>query len=88
MIKVLITAKAYKYSPGQVVEMTEFDAGHAFGFKYGVPYIEQRPTIETAIAKPPEVRELNHEHNPVEVKPIEQVEKQTFFKRRGRKPNR
>jgi hypothetical protein len=69
MIKVLITKKAYKYTPGQVIDMTEFDAGHAFGFKYGVPFVEKK--YEAAIEAPIEIR--------VEEKPV------SVFGRRGRR---
>ena len=53
-IKVKIIKDGYGHKPGQILELTEFEAGHLMGFKYAVPYIE--PVIETRPVVQPEVR--------------------------------
>lgn len=82
-IKVKIIKEGYGHKPGQVLELTEFEAGHLMGFKYAVPYIEGR---EVRPAAPPETR-VEHSHEPVEMPaPVEdKKEPASFFKRRGRR---
>ena len=55
-IKVKITKEAYGHKPGQVLELSEFEAGHLMGFGFAVPYVE--PKVENAKAVQPEVRIL------------------------------
>ena len=88
MIKIKIIKEGYGHSVGQVLELTEFEAGHLMGFKYAIPYVE--PKIETRPAVQPEVRILVppipiivHEH---EVEAKKEPEKPAgFFGKRGRR---
>lgn len=83
-IKVRIVNKYHGYSPGQVVTLNEFEAGHLMAFKYAVPYIEGR---ETRPVVPPETR-IDHVHEPIKLEVIKEEENEkpsTFFKRRGRR---
>lgn len=69
MIKVEIVKDGYGHSVGQVLELTEFDAGHLMAFGFAVPYVKRQ--YETAIEKPIEIR--------AEEKPV------SIFGRRGRR---
>lgn len=85
-ITVRIVKKGYGHSVGQVLSLTEFDAGHLMAFGYAVPVVQER---EKAIAAPPEVRVAEAQPLPateageIVIKPLS--EPVSFFNRRGRR---
>lgn len=78
MKKIEITETFGRYKKGQIVEMGDFDIGHALAFNYGKIHIEK--TVE--------VQAVRQSETMVESYPgekLEHEEKQSFLKRRGRR---
>lgn len=74
MITVKVVKEGYGRKPGQVLTLSEFDAGLLLAFGYAVNYEAPKPDlkVETQMVSQPEIR----------VEAIEQPV--SFFKRRGR----
>jgi hypothetical protein len=77
-ISVKIVKEGYGHKPGQMLKLTEFDAGHLMAFGYAVPYFE--PKVETQMVEPPETRV-----EPVIEKPVDVA---GYFKRSYRRKHK
>ena len=88
-ITVKVIKEGYGHKPGQVLTLTEFDAGHLMAFGYAVPFVAQK--VEAQIVVQPETRHIEVSSivaGKRELVEIEETKKPpAFFRRRGgRKP--
>ena len=70
MLTVKIVKEGYGHKPGQVLTLTEFDAGHLMAFGYAVNYEPPKPElkVETQMVAVPEVRAFVHQREePVKI---------------------
>ena len=93
MITVKIIKEGFGHKPGQVLTLTEFDAGRLLAFDFAETYTVPKvaPVVETQIVIQPETRHIevsNLGAGKREFVEIEETKKPpAFFRRRGgRKP--
>ena len=87
MITVKIVKDGYGHKPGQVLTLTEFDAGHLMAFGYAVNYEPPKPglKVETQMVAAPEVRAFIHERaEPVKIIVEPERKRSGIFGKRGR----
>jgi len=92
MITVKVVKDGYGHKPGQVMTLSEFDAGHLMSFGYAVNYEPPKPElkIETQMVAPPEVRVnafIDKRPDPVKLV-VEPEPKPLGIFRRGRQRNK
>ena len=87
MITVKIIKEGFGHKPGQVLTLTEFDAGRLLAFDFAETYTVPKvtPIIETQMVSAPEVREMATQDT-IEIKIEPETKNHGIFKRRGRRP--